>query len=132
MDYFNPQPKPEKTPKKAYSGLKRTSIKRKAGEPKNKPAFFLEIFQSCQGLCMVTGEPFPLDNSFSFMHILGHGAFPNFEFYKKNVWFVNPRIHTLYDNVGAQKLLEEFPQAIMIYDLAELLKIEYYKPKPIV
>jgi len=122
---FTPCPKAEPKPKKVYAGLKRTALKKKWPEPKGKREFFRSIWEKCGGLCMVTGHPFPMNSSYSYMHVLAHGPFERFEFYEKNVLFVNPRIHTLYDNVGKTKLLEEFPEAAWIFDLKEILLMEY-------
>lgn len=109
--------------------LKRKAIKKKFRKSKGKLSLFEQIYEECGGICFITGDWFPFDIN-SFMHILSHGAFERFEFYKKNIPFVNPRIHHLYDNSSKEKLLQEFPEAIKIYEMKDLLKIEY-KDTPI-
>jgi len=125
MNFFNPQPKPEPRVKTPYKGIKKTAIKQTITSPSGKREFFRDIFNKCGGLCMITEKPFPMNNSYSYMHVLSHGGYDRFEFYEKNVLFVNPRIHVLYDCNDKEGLLKEFPEAAWIYDLKEILKMEY-------
>ena len=119
--YWNADPKPEKKEKTPYKG-----IKKKFPKSQGKMQLFRKIYDKCGGVCMVTGIRFPF-NITSFAHVLSHGAYGRFELYEKNILFVNPRIHTLYDCENKAKLIKEFPEARMIYDLKEILKQEYYK-----
>lgn len=112
------------TKKLKQKPLKRTAIKKKFPKSKGKIDLFHEIYEECGGICRITGEWFPFDIN-SCMHILSHGAYGQFEMEKKNIWFVNPRIHHLYDNSSQEKLLAEFPRAIIIYEEKEKLKIEH-------
>jgi len=86
---------------------------------------FKEIYEQRNECCEITGQwiPFNVNN---FAHILGKGAYPSFRLLPENILMVQPRIHHLYDNVGREKLLAEFPEATIIYELKDKLRRQYY------
>lgn len=144
---FNPQPKPEKTPKKEKKPLKRTPLKRsqkplkrtplkkvalvkKAKSPSGEYELFLKIYAEQKGKCEITGKQIPFD-VWSFMHVLSKKAYPSFRLKRENIMMVDRKIHELYDNSSQEKLLEAFPQAIVVYERKQQLKQEYYNVKPI-
>lgn len=134
MQYFNPDPKKYSNPKLPKE-VKKVSDKNKGENGFKKPtgelAVFKEIYVEQKGCCKITGKKIDFHPD-CFMHILSKGAYPNFRLYKKNIWFVEDEIHYLYDNSSQEKLLQHYPGAIKIYEQKDVLKIEYYKPKPVV
>ena len=127
MNYFNPDPKSEKKPKKPYAGIKRSSIKKKFPKPTGEKALNDKIYVERGGVCGITGLPVP-NKPINFLHVLSKGAFPKFRLKRYNVLLVVERIHDLYDNSSKEKLLAEFPKAIRIYQLKEILKEAYHQP----
>lgn len=122
MIYFNPDPKKYSQPKQPKK-LKRE--RKVTGEL----ALFKEIFIERKGVCEITGQKIEF-HPISFMHILAKGAYPRFRLKKDNILMVIPDIHELYDNGSKEYLLSVYPEAIIIFEEKELLKIEYYKDKP--
>lgn len=139
---FNPQPKPEKEPKKANKPLKRTPLKRsqkplkktplkkvalekKPKQPSGEYELFLKIYAEQKGKCEITHRQIPFD-VWSFMHVLSKKAYPSFRLKRENIMMVDRKIHELYDNSSQEKLLESFPKAIVVYERKEQLKQEYY------
>ena len=116
------------TPKVKDSSLKPTKSKRikpKVRKPTGELQLFLKRYSECKGLCQITNQqiPFSVD---CFMHILGKGSYPSLRLNEDNFLFVNSRIHQLYDCEGKEKLLREFPEAIVIYELKDKLRANYY------
>ena len=134
MDYFNPQPKKYSQPKMPKT-LKKVADKNKGENGLKKPtgelALFKEIYKKLGGKCQLTGNKIEFHPN-CFMHILSKGAYPRFRLYDRNVFMVEQDAHFLYDNSDKQTLLEQYPNAEIIYEKKEELKIEYYKPKPTV
>lgn len=140
---MRPYPKSLSYPKKARKFLKRTPLKRgkvylkrtaigrtvikkKPRKPTGELPLFIKIYVELGGICQVTKKWIPFD-VWSFMHILSKGAYESLRLKKKNILMVDKRIHDLYDNSSKEKLLKEFPEAIIIYELKQKLKQEYYK-----
>ena len=116
------------TPKVKESSLKpikSKQIKPKIRKPTGELQLFLKRYSECKGLCQITNKqiPFSVD---CFMHILGKGSYPSLRLNEDNFLFVNSRIHQLYDCEGKEKLLREFPEAIIIYELKDKLRANYY------
>ena len=116
------------TPKVKESSLKPPKSKRiktKIRKPTGELQLFLKRYSECKGLCQITNKqiPFSVD---CFMHILGKGSYPSLRLNEDNFLFVNSRIHQLYDCEGKEKLLREFPEAIVIYELKDKLRANYY------
>ena len=112
--YWNADPKPEKTPKKPKGFRKAT------GELE----LFKRIYEDRAMKCCITDEHIEFDVN-CFMHVLSKGAFPSYRLLEWNILMVKRRVHHLYDNEGRDKLLAEFPKAIVIYELKDFLKSKY-------
>jgi len=123
MDYFNPQPKKFSQPKIE------NKFKKKKREPTGELVLFKQIYIKKKGKCEITHKPIEFEPS-AFMHILSKGSFPKFRLNPQNIMLVDPEIHFLYDNSSMETLLDQYPEANIIYELKDLLKIEYFKPKP--
>ena len=115
---FRPDPKPEKKVKDPYKGIKKEY--KKTGELE----LFHKIYEDRGGICCITKEPIDF-NVNCFMHVLSKGAFRSYRLLEWNILLVQRRIHHLYDNEGRDKLLAEFPGAIIIYELKDELKKRY-------
>ena len=116
--------------KNVSTGLKTTpvrnsQIKNKPRKPTGELQLFMKIFAECKGVCEITNKQIPFNVS-SFLHILGKGAYPSLRLVRENIKFVDPRIHDLYDNQGREKLLKQFPEAVIIYELKDELRSRYY------
>lgn len=110
--------------KKSVSTGFKTS-KNKPRKPTGELQLFLKIFADCKGICQITKKQIPFDIS-SFMHILGKGSYPSLRLERSNIIFCDKRIHDLYDNQGKEKLLRQFPEASIIYQLKDELRSKYY------
>lgn len=128
MEYFNPNPKPEKTEKKKPQPLKRTAIKKKLKEPTGELAFMLEQFELKKGICEVTGALLEFSPS-ACHHLLNKNNYKRFRLYAPNLIIIDPEIHFLYHNSSREYLLSLHPQAIIIYERMEKLRIEHNQPK---
>lgn len=130
--YWNSNPKPEKTPKKPYKGLKRTALKKKFNKPTGEKDLFLEIWNERPHVSEINGDPLgETPHVYFFMHVVGKKAYPNFRLKKKNIKLATFDQHYYYDNGGPCP--DPNPKDWdKIHELADELKIEYYKPKPTV
>jgi hypothetical protein len=125
MMYYNSDPKPEKTPKKPRKPLRY--------KPKGTEQIDLmrEVFKERGGCCEITGED--LDWSPSCVHhILPKGSHPRFKLYKPNLIVIHPELHYAIHNCSKEYVLQIWPKAIVLYDRAEQLKIEYNTKEPII
>ena len=132
MDYFNPQPKPFSNPK-LDKPLKKVSEKNKGKggfpKPTGELALFKAKWKKLRGRCEVTGVKIDFHPN-CFAHILSKGAYSKFKLHEPNIIMVQEEIHFLYDNSSEEILLQQYPEAKIIYERKEELKIEYHKPKP--
>ena len=103
---------------------KKTSIKTNR-KPSGELKLFLEIYSERKGICEITGKQLPFDVN-SFAHVLSKGAYPSLRLDPDNICFCDKEIHHLYDNSSREKLLEKFPEAIVIYERKEALRYKYY------
>lgn len=116
---FHPDPKKEKVVKPKYKGLRN-----KPREATGERELFLKIYEKRGGRCGITKKPLVF-NVWCFLHILGKKAFPSFRLEEANILLVQRKIHELYDTSSKAKLLEAFPEAIVIYEIKEVLKEAY-------
>jgi len=123
---WNADPKPEKKPKKAPKGLKRTPIKYKPRGNTDQLDIMREVFDERGGFCEITGTELTF-HPFCVHHILPKGKWERFELYKPNLIVIHPDIHFCYHNHTKDYVLRQWPEAIVIYEKIELLKMEYAK-----
>lgn len=109
----------------SQSSIRKSSIKSKPRKPTGELQLFMIIYAECKGVCQITKKQIPFDVS-SFMHILSKGSYPSLRLERTNILMVDKRIHDLYDNQGKEKLLRQFPEASIIYELKDELRSKYY------
>ena len=126
---FTPCPKPEKKIKEPYKGLKRTAIKKKLKEPTGELLFMQEVFTERNGICEVTGEKLEFSPSVCH-HLLNKNNYKRFRTYTPNLIIIKEEIHFLYHSAAKEYVLSLYPNAIIIYDRMESLRIEYNQPQP--
>lgn len=102
-----------------------SSFGKKARKTTGELKLFLKIYAERNGLCEITGEPIQFSPS-CFAHILAKGAYPGYRLNPENIIMVKTRIHELYDNSSKERLLQEFPEAKVIYEMKDKLRYEYY------
>jgi len=107
-----------------------TPIKRKSFNTKPKKAtgeleLFRKLWQERGNRCQITGKVLEF-SVWNFMHILSKGAYKGYRLNPDNILIVHPKVHDLYDNSSKEKLLREYPQAAMIYELKDKLRYRYY------
>lgn len=107
------------------SNTRSSSIKNKTRKPTGELKLFLRIYSTRNGRCQITSEQIPFNVS-SFAHILPKGAYPGYRLNPNNIIMVKTRIHELYDTSSKEKLLSEFPEASVIYEIKDKLRYEYY------
>lgn len=105
--------------------VRSSQIKNKPRKATGELQLFMSIYAECKGICQITKKQIPFDVN-SFMHILGKGAYPSLRLERTNILMVDKRIHDLYDNQGKEKLLRQFPEASIIYELKDKLRSKYY------
>lgn len=110
---------------KSNSSTRENKNKRRIRKPTGEYQLFLKLYAIRNGRCEITNEQIPFNVS-SFAHILSKGAYPRYRLNPDNIIMVKTRIHELYDNSSKEKLLNEFPAAIVIYDKKNKLKYQYY------
>lgn len=128
MDYFRPDPKPEKKIKVPYAGIKKTPIKFKPKGNTEQLDFMIEVFNERGAKCEITGELL----EFSPMcchHLLSKKTYGRFKLYKPNLIIILPEIHYLYHNSSKEYVLDMHPGAKILYDRLEELRIEYNQPE---
>lgn len=101
-------------------GLKRS--------PTGELELFKRLYEERNQTCQLTGKWIAFDVN-CFAHILGKGSHGKFRLNPDNILMVDKRIHQLYDHEGRDKLLAEFPEAEVIYELKEKLRWKYYNEK---
>lgn len=131
MDYFRPDPKPEKKIKEPYKGLKRTAIKNKLKEPTGELEFMQTEFEIRGGKCEITGEQLEFSPAVCH-HLLNKNNYKRFRTYAPNLIIIKDEIHYLYHNASREYLLQQYPKAIILFERMEQLRIEYNQPKPTV
>jgi hypothetical protein len=131
MNYFNPDPKPEKKVKEPYKGLKRTPIKRKPVGNTDQVDVMRQVFEERGGKCEITGEPLGEFDPFMVHHLLNKNSYKLFKLYKDAMIVIHPDIHYAYHNNSKEYVISTFGvKANILYDRADELRIEYNKPKP--
>lgn len=117
---FRPDPKPEKTPKKAKKPLKRTSIKKKF-KSSGELAIFREIWSERPHVCQVTGVFLGDEFNISFFsHVVPKSLSNELRLDKRNIWLELPTIHYEWDHGSRnqpkfeqkRKLFEELKREI--------------------
>jgi hypothetical protein len=121
---FHPHPKPEKKGKVTDADKQKAWAKYRKRKTTGEAELFQRIYDQRGGICCITGEHLEYDVN-CFMHVLSKGAFRSYRLFEWNILLVKRRIHHLYDNEGRDKLLAEFPGAIIIYELKDELKKRY-------
>jgi hypothetical protein len=82
---------------------------------------FLKIYEETKGRCEVTGQWQPF-NPKNFAHLIAKGSRPDLRLVRENVAHVLFDIHYAYDSLGKEALLEQYPEAQLMYDRKEKLK----------
>lgn len=129
--YFNPCPKSEKQEKKAYAGLKRTPIKKKPVGNTDQVDVMREVFYERGSKCEITGEPLGDFDPFCVHHYLSKRTYSRFKLEKRAMIVIHPDIHYAYHNNDRAYVLSMWPKAIVLYDRADALRIEYNNPPTI-
>lgn len=132
MQYFNPDPKPEKKVKEPYKGLKRTAIKYKPKGNTDQADAMREKFEEQGGVCEITGLNLGDYDPFKVHHFLSKKTYTRFKNEKRAMIVLDPDIHFAYHNNDKEYVLSMWPKAIILYDKADELRIEYYKKPPTV
>jgi hypothetical protein len=125
MDYFRPDPKPEKKEKKPYAGLKRTPIKHKPKGNTDQFDAMKEKFDEQNGICEITGNVLGEFDPFMVHHYLNKRTYSRFKLEKRAMIVIDPDIHYAYHNNDKQYVLSLWKKAIILYTKAEELRIEY-------
>ena len=125
MNYFNPQPKPQKTPKKVRKPIRY--------KPKGTEQIDLmrEVFEERGGCCEITGEALEFSPS-CVHHLISKKTYALYKLHKPNLIVIHPEIHYSYHNCSKEYVLDLWPGASVLYDRAEELKIEYNTKQPTV
>lgn len=126
---FTPAPKPSPTPKKVYKGLKRTAIKKKPVVNTEQLDTMIEVFYERGAICEITGEYLGEFDPFCVHHLVNKNSYKRFKCYKPNMIVIHPDIHYSYHNNDREYVLSMWPKAIVLYDRAEEMRIEYNLPK---
>lgn len=108
----------------SYKEIKPKGIS-KAIKPKGELSLFLDLYKERGDRCQITGEWIAFNVS-CFMHILSKGAYESYRLNPANILIVKKEIHELYDCSSKEKLLKEYPNASIIYELKDQLRYEYY------
>ena len=131
MNYFNPDPKPIKKEKEPYRGLKRTAIKRKPIGNTDQHDIMKEVFEERGGRCEITGESLGEFHPFCVHHYLNKNTYKRFKLRKDAMIVIEPDIHYAYHNNSKEYVINTYgTKANTLYNRADELRIEYYKPKP--
>jgi hypothetical protein len=129
---FTPCPKAEPKPKKVYAGLKRTALNKKPKGNTDQLDTMIEVFNERGATCEITGEYLGEFDPFCVHHLLNKNNYKRFRCYKPNMIVIHPDIHYAYHSNDREYVLSMWPKAIVLYDRAEELRIEYNMPKPII
>lgn len=124
MKYFNPDPKPEKKVKPPYAG-----IKRKVTGNTDQVDLMKHVFTERGGICEITGDDLGEFHPFKVHHLISKKTYTRFKLEKFNLIVIDPDIHYAYHNNSREYVLSMWSKAIILYDKAEELRIEYNKPK---
>lgn len=108
---------------KAKTPLRKTPLKTKR-KATGEMELFKALWEKRKHRCFVTGQKLEFSPSI-FFHILGKGAFPGYRLNPSNIIFVNAEYHTDWHTIGREKLLKKDPRWQRVFDLYEMLKIEY-------
>lgn len=105
---FNPQPKPEKSPKKGKKPLKRTAIK-KSFKATGEKELFENIATSREWICFVTGEKLWELKPTQFAHILPKALnkFPRYKLFEKNIVLLSDWTHRQWDFAPRSELKKD-------------------------
>ena len=99
---------------------------------------FKEIYEEVGGQSMLTGKPISNPTPFNFAHLLQKALnkYPEFMYYKKNIWLLTDYEHTLLDH-GTKEKREKYEKECkeqglkccwnILYDMQDELKTEYKK-----
>ncbi len=126
--YWNADPKPIKKEKAPYKGLKRTPIKYKPKGNTDEFDFMMQVFTLRGGKCEVSGVQLEFSPS-ACHHLLNKNNYKRFRLEPRNLIIIHPEIHFLYHNASKEYLLDQYPNAIILFERAEKLRIEYNAPK---
>lgn len=132
MDYFNPQPKPEKQEKKPYAGLKRTAIKYKPKGNTDQSDAMQKKYEEQNGICEITKQPLGEYDPFKVHHFLSKKTYTKFKNEKRAMIVIDPDIHFAYHSNSREYVLSQWPEAIILYTKADELRIEYNTKPPTV
>lgn len=130
--YFNPDPKPEPKPKKASTPLKRTAIKYKPKGNTEQSDAMQEKFKEQNGRCEITGIDLGEYDPFKVHHLLSKKTYTRFKNEKRAMIVLDPDIHYSFHNNSREYTLSQWPAAIVLWDRADELRIEYNNFKPTV
>src|SRR3990167_4992530 len=127
--YHNSDPKPLPKPKKPYAGLNRSAIKRKPKGNTDQLDFMMKIFEERGGCCEITGESLEFTPMCAH-HILSKKTYTRWKLEPKNLIIILPEIHYLYHTASKEYVLSLYPNARILYDKLEELRIEYNSKSP--
>ena len=134
---WKPDPKPEKTPKKAKKPLKRSAIK-KHYKPTGEGDVHLEVLDRLSDFeaakCFVCGIPLALVTHNNMAHVLPKGKYPKFRLNPDNIVLLCHRIvadkdgfqgcHFCWDMRPRSEIIND-PKWEAMFELEERLKKEY-------
>jgi 5-methylcytosine-specific restriction endonuclease McrA len=133
---FNPQPKPEKTPKKEKKPIKRSALKRNY-KPTGESSIFEAVLDGISDMeetkCFVCGIRVAVVTHNNMAHVLSKKQYPKFRLNPKNIVILCHRIiadehgfqgcHFSYDMTPHSQLKGEGWEKL--FELREQLKQEY-------
>ncbi len=125
MDYWRPDPKPEKKIKTPYKGPKRTAIKHKPKGNTDQSDAMQEKYAEQNGICEITGLDLGEYDPFKVHHFLSKKTYSRFKEEKTAMIVLDPDIHFAYHNNSRSYVLKQWPAAIILYEKPELLRMIY-------
>ncbi len=132
MEFFNPQPKPEKKVKEPYKGPKRTAIKHKPKGNTDQSDAMQKKYAEQNGICEITGLDLGEYDPFKVHHFLSKKTYTRFKNEKRAMIVLDPDIHYSFHNNSREYTLNMWPDAIILYNKADELRIEYNTKSPTV
>ena len=130
--YWNSDPKPVKKEKSPYKGLKRTPLKYKHKGNTDQSDAMQEKYAEQKGICEISGDPLGEYDPFKVHHYLSKKTYTRFKNEKRAMIVLDPDIHYAYHNNEKDYVLSLWPKAIVLYDKADELRIEYNTKPPTV
>jgi len=105
---------------------KKSTLKSKPYKATGEKELFESIYESRNKRCEVTGQYIGAFDVWCFAHLLSKKAYPSYRLNPANIILCLREIHLLYDNSSREKLLEAYPQAIIMFEKKDALRYSYY------